>query len=165
MFRQAFINEIKFEGANTRKLLERVPLNDPAWLPHEKSRNIEQLARHVANLYPWVNYIINHDEVDFSKGAPLPAMPETKTTESLLSHYDEKLTEAIASLENASDEDMMNMFSMKAGDKVLSSFPKAAAIRNLALNHLVHHRAQLGVYLRLLDIPIPGMYGPSADEK
>ncbi len=165
MFRQAFINEIKFEGANTRKLLERVPLNDPAWVPHEKSRNIEQLARHVANLYPWVTYIVNNDEVDFSKGGALPTMPETKTTEALLAHFDEKLDEAVKALENASDEEMMKTFSMKAGDKVLSSFPKAAAIRNLGLNHLVHHRGQLGVYLRLLDIPIPGMYGPSADEK
>ncbi len=165
MFRQAFINEIKFEGANTRKLLERVPLNNPAWLPHEKSRNIEQLARHVANLYSWVTYIVKHDDVDFSKGPALPPMPETKTTESLLSHYDETLAEAIASLENTTDEEMMKMFSMKNGETVLRSLPKAGAIRNIGLNHLVHHRAQLGVYLRLLDIPIPGMYGPSADEK
>jgi uncharacterized damage-inducible protein DinB len=92
-------------------------------------------------------------------------MPETKTTESLLSHYEEKLAEAIASLENTTDEELMKTFSMKNGETVLRSFPKAAAIRNLALNHLVHHRGQLGVYLRLLDIPIPGMYGPSADEK
>jgi len=165
MFRDAFINEINFEGANTRKLLERVPLNDPDWTPHERSRNIEQLARHVANLYSWIPVIINQEEIDFSKGSPVPPMPEIKTNEALISYFDLKLKEALTSLENTTDEDLGKIFTMRSGEKVLRSFPKAAAIRNMALNHLVHHRGQLGVYLRLMDIPIPGMYGPSADEK
>ncbi len=165
MFKQAFENELKFEGASTRKLLERVPFEDPKWHPHEKSRNIDQLAKHVANIYNWIPVIISKDEVDFSKGSPFAALPELKSNEDLVSFYDQALSNATNALENTSDEELAKTFVMRNGEHVVMSFPKAAAIRNLSFNHLVHHRGQLGVYLRLLDIPIPGMYGPSADEQ
>ena len=159
------IDELKTDGANTHKLLERVPLNQPEWNPHHKSRNIEQLAKHVANLYSWVPLIMTQDQVDFGKGSPFPAMPEMKSAIELTEYFDRKLSAAIEVLGNANDDDMNKPFAMKIGEKTINVLSKAAAIRNIALNHLVHHRAQLGVYLRLLDVPIPGMYGPSADEQ
>jgi uncharacterized damage-inducible protein DinB len=164
MLKQAFINEIKHEGANTRKLLERVPMDEPGWQPHERSRNIDQLAKHVANIYNWVPYILSHDEIDFGKGGFWPPFPGMKSAEELAQFLDQAKSSAIHALENASEEDLMKNITMRRGETVMNTLPKAAAIRNLALNHLVHHRAQLGVYLRLQDIPIPGMYGPSADE-
>ena len=165
MFKQAFENELKFEGASTRKLLERVPFENPKWHPHAKSRDIDALAKHVANIYNWIPLIISKDDVDFSKGSMFPPFPEMKSNEDLLKFYDETLENASKALENTTDEELTKTFSMKNGEHVVRSFPKAAAIRNLSFNHLVHHRGQLGVYLRLLDIPIPGMYGPSADEQ
>src|SRR5665213_438049 len=165
MFKQAFINELKHEGANTRKMLERVPFENPTWQPHEKSKNMEQLARHVANTYNWIPYIINHDEIDFAKGGMIPPVPDIKSTEELVNFYDKTLASVIESVQNANEEDLMKPLTMRRGEQVFSTMPKAASIRNLALNHVVHHRGQLGVYLRLNDIPVPGMYGPSADEQ
>jgi uncharacterized damage-inducible protein DinB len=164
MYLKAIIAEIKHEGANTHKLLERVPLDHFDWLPHNKSRNIDQLAKHVANIYNWIPFILSHDEIDFAKGGFFPPIPEMKSAEDLTAFFDNALTSAIKALENTSDEELMNPITMRRGEMVMNTLPKAACIRNLALNHLVHHRAQLGVYLRLLDIPIPGMYGPSADD-
>jgi uncharacterized damage-inducible protein DinB len=163
MLKEAFINEIKHEGANTRKMLERVPFENPGWQPHEKSRNMEALARHVANIYNWIPYIVNHDEIDFAKGA-IPPLPDIKSSQELVSFYDKSLISVLDSVQNTNDEDLMKPFVMRRGDQIFSTMPRAVTIRNMALNHLVHHRGQLGVYLRLNDVPVPGMYGPSADE-
>jgi len=165
MLKQAFINELKFEGASTRKMLERVPYSDTKWQPHEKSSNINQLSKHVANIYNWIPLIISRDEVDFGKGSPFPPLPDLKSNEELIKFYDLAFKSASDAIENTSDEELSKPIKLRNGEHILRSLPKAAAIRNLSLNHLVHHRAQLGVYLRLLNIPIPGMYGPSADEK
>jgi uncharacterized damage-inducible protein DinB len=161
--KKALINEIKHEAAGTRKILERVPLDKLTWKPHEKSSDLRRLAKHVASIYSWVTRALTTNEMDFAKGRPAPA-PDFNTMEELLAILDNNVAQALKDLEDAAPETFMETWTMREGDKIYLTIPKAAVIRNMALNHLVHHRGQLSVYLRLLDIPIPGLYGPTADE-
>jgi uncharacterized damage-inducible protein DinB len=161
--KKAFINEINHEAANTRKVLERIPLDKLTWKPHEKSSDLLRLAKHVASIYSWVSRALTTNEMDFSKGRPAPA-PDFNTTEELLAILDKHVSQALKDIENASPETFMEMWTMRDGDKIYFTIPKAAVIRNMSLNHLVHHRGQLSVYLRLLNVPVPGLYGPTADE-
>jgi uncharacterized damage-inducible protein DinB len=160
--KRALLNELKHESASTRKMLERVNYEKGTWKPHEKSNTLEGLAKHVANIPAWVKRITDADEFNFAGGFT-PAPPVTNTEE-LLALHDSKVKEATESLEKISEEDLSKPFSLKNGEHVISTLPKAALMRSFAFNHLVHHRGQLSVYLRLLDIPVPGMYGPSADD-
>ena len=162
-FSKAFINEIKHEAAGTRKVLERVPLDKLSWKPHDKSTDLQRLAKHVASIYSWVSRALTTDEMDFAKGRPAP-VPDFKTTEELLAILDNNVAQAIKDLEAAAPETFMQMWTMREGEKIYLTIPKAAVIRNMALNHAVHHRGQLSVYLRLLNVPLPGLYGPTADE-
>lgn len=159
---QALIAELQMEAASTRKLLERVPTEKNEWQPHAKSMSLGRLASHVAELPGWTTMTMNTDELDFAKFDYAPNVNLTK--EELLAVHDKNVSEAIATLENAKDEDFHKMWTMRNGEKVYFTLPKAVVLRTWSYNHCYHHRAQLGVYLRLLDIPIPGMYGPSADE-
>jgi uncharacterized damage-inducible protein DinB len=158
-----FINEIKHESAGTRKLLERVPMDKLTWKPHDKSSTLMSLARHVANLNSFVTRTLSSDEWDVT--APAPPPQEIRTNDDLVSLLDTRVKEAIAALEGAKPEAFAQMWTMRAGDKVYFTIPKSAVIRNLALNHAVHHRGQLTVYLRMLNVPLPGLYGPTADEQ
>jgi uncharacterized damage-inducible protein DinB len=159
--KDAFIAEMKHESVMTKKILERVPMDKKDWKPHEKSMTLGKLASHIADIPHWVSDIINIDEFDFHVHyKPMIA----STMEELMSLYQEKLDGAIADLEKMNDEDLNKMWLVRGGDKVFFNLPKAAAIRGWGFSHLFHHRGQLSVYLRLLDVPIPGMYGPSADE-
>lgn len=160
---EAFIAELKQEAASTRKLLERVPMDKPDWKPHEKSTKLGNLALHVAELPGWVPVSLDQDELDFATFEYKPVIP--KTTEELLSVHDKNVEKALKCLENASDGKFMENWTMRMGEKVYFTMPKAAVVRSFSYNHLYHHRAQLGVYLRLLDIPLPGLYGPTADEQ
>jgi uncharacterized damage-inducible protein DinB len=163
-FSTPLINELQFEAANTRKMLGRVPFDKPEWAPHSKSALLLGLARHVARLPEWIPYIIEHDEIDVSK-SPFPPYPDMEKVEDLIAYFDQNVKQAEDALETAPDEDFMKPFTMRMGDHIIFTLPKAAVLRNMAFNHLVHHRGQMSVYLRLLDVPVPGMYGPSADEK
>ncbi len=160
----ALINEIKHEGASTRRMLERIPTDKLNWKPHDKSRELMNIAKHVANIYTWVPRAINNSEYDMAK-TPVPPAPDFKTTEELLSLLDKNVNEAIKHLEDTSTEALSEPWTFRHGEKVFFTLPKAAVIRNMALNHTVHHRGQLSVYLRMLNVPVPGMYGPSADEQ
>jgi uncharacterized damage-inducible protein DinB len=155
--------EIKHEAANTRKILARVPLDKLTWKPHDKSMDLQKLAKHVASIPIWVSRAITTDEMDFAKGRPAPA-PDFKTTEELLAIFDHSVNQAIKDVEATSNETFMKSWTMRDGEKVYMTMPKAAVVRQMALNHAVHHRGQLSVYLRLLNVPVPGMYGPTADE-
>ncbi len=161
--KDALIAELKNEGANTRKMLERVPQDKYAWKPHEKSMTIGRLASHIAEIPVWINRTLAADEFDF---ATLPAVRNTyENTAALLKVFDDKQAEAIAALENATDEILNCKFTLLRGGQVVFAMPKKVLIRNFGFNHVIHHRGQLSVCLRLLDVPVPGMYGPSADEK
>lgn len=161
--KNAFINEIKHEAASTRKMLERVPLDKLTWKPHEKSATLQSLAKHVASIFSWVSRALTTDELDFAKGRPAP-VPDFTSTEQLLEILDSSVSQALKDLETATPELFGKTWTMRNGGQVMLSLPKAAVIRNLALNHMIHHRGQLSVYLRLLDVPLPGLYGPTADE-
>ena len=159
---QSFIEELKHEAASTKKMLERIPVDKFDWKPHEKSRTLGLLAAHVAELPGFLNSILTMDELDFAKGEYKAYHP--KTPEELMDLFQERLDEAIETLQNTGDEKMQANFTLRSGAHVIASLPRIIAVRSMALNHIVHHRGQISVYLRLLDIPVPGMYGPSADE-
>ncbi len=153
--------EFDHEMANTRKTLERIPEDKFDWKPHEKSFSLHELAAHLAEIPQWTGVTVNMDVFDMDEGYER-VVPETKAD--ILAHFDEKVAEARAVLEGASAEDLSATWSMKSGGEVMFSMPKGAVLRSFIFNHNVHHRAQLGVYLRLLDVPVPAIYGPSADE-
>lgn len=153
--------EFDHEMANTRKTLERIPEDKFDWKPHEKSFTLHQLAGHLAEIPQWTGVTVNMDVFDMDEGYER-VIPETK--DEILAHFDKKVAEARAVLEGASAEDLSATWSMKSGGEITFSMPKAAVLRSFIFNHNVHHRAQLGVYLRLLDVPVPAIYGPSADE-
>jgi uncharacterized damage-inducible protein DinB len=163
MLNQPFIAELKQEAGSTKRILERVPEDKFEWKPHEKSTTLGRLATHVAELPGFLNSILIMDEFDFAKGDYKPSF--TKTSEELMNVFQEKIDEVVKTLENTSDEKLQQNFTIRNGDHIFPSLPRIVAIRSMALNHLIHHRGQLAVYLRLLDVPVPGLYGPSADEK
>ncbi|MCW3114636.1 MAG: hypothetical protein JWR18_3032 [Segetibacter sp.] len=162
MLNQSFISELKHEAGSTKRILERVPEGKFDWKPHEKSMTLGRLAAHVAELPGFLNSILTMDDFDFAKGHYKPSFP--KTPEELMNVFQEKLDEVVQTLENTSDEKMHLNFTLRSGEHVIASIPRMVAVRSMALNHLIHHRGQIAVYLRLLDIPVPGLYGPSADE-
>ena len=162
--KDAFIAEIKHEAALTKKILEKVPLDKKDWKPHEKSMSIGRLATHIAENSKWASDIATIDDFDFL--ARYNFNPHIAgSTEELLSIFQTHLDNAVNDLSNMSDEDFAKPWVVRRGEQVMFNTPKKVAIRGWALSHMIHHRGQLSVYLRLLDVPVPGMYGPSADEK
>lgn len=162
MMNQILIPELKHEAASTRKMLERVPAESWDWKPHEKSMALGRLASHVATIPAWMTITLTTGELDFAKGDYKP--PVATSTENLLEIFDESYQTALQHLETASDETLRGNWSLLNGGHHLFTMPRMAALRSFVMNHLIHHRGQLSVYLRLLGIPVPGMYGPSADD-
>lgn len=160
---RGLIGELKNEGASTRKMVERVPTDKLDWRPHEKSMTLGRLATHIAELPIWIPRLIESNEWDGTKTPHVTAKCET--TESIVRLFDETLQKAMEALNSLSDESMNLVWTMRRGEYIIFHAPRKVALRSLAFNHIYHHRGQLSVYLRLLDIPVPGMYGPSADEK
>ena len=162
-FNTALIGELKHEAASTRKILERIPADKLSWRPHDKSMQLGRLAKHVAELNLWVARIINSDEFDFATANFNNDVPEN--VGQILSIFDEKIAEATGALETVTDDALNTKWLVKRGGHVMFELPKKVALRSFAYNHIYHHRGQLSVYLRLLDVSVPGMYGPSADER
>ncbi len=160
---KALISEIEHEAANTKKMLERVPADKFDWQPHPKSMTLKQLATHIANLSGMTGKIITTKNLDLADSSI--KKPEINSTQDLLKELEEGTSQTLNALKSVKDEDLNENWIMRRGDHIIINIPKAAAIRNMGLSHLYHHRAQLGVYLRLLDVPVPGMYGPSSDDK
>jgi uncharacterized damage-inducible protein DinB len=160
----SLLMELKHEAGNTRKMLERVPYDNPTWKPHDKSSTLASLAAHIARLPVWVERIITKDEFDVTAPNAFPKVETPKTSKELLDIFDTNIAVVSKYLEQASDETLMKPWTFRMGDKVFFTLPRIAAIRDMAFSHSYHHRGQLSVYLRLLNVPIPGMYGPSADE-
>jgi uncharacterized damage-inducible protein DinB len=159
---EVLLMEFEREADKTRKMLERVPLDKSDWKPHEKSFTLGRLASHVAELSSWVDVTLNQDELDFSKMDYKPVVAET--TEELLKIFDDNREKAVKTLKDATDEKLMSDWTMRDGDTVFFTAPKIGVLRDFVLNHTIHHRAQLGVYLRMNDVPLPQMFGPTADE-
>jgi len=159
---QALSAELKMEAANTRKIMERVPCERNDWKPHEKSMKLGNLANHICDLPGWVTMVISTSELDLAARDYKPVIPAT--TEELLAHHDKTLQTALDTLANTADDVMSQPWTLRRGDHIMFSMPKAVVIRSMALSHMYHHRGQLSVYLRLLDVPVPGMYGPSSDD-
>ena len=160
---QAMIAEMKHEAANTRKVLERVPVDQFGWKPHDKSMSLGRLATHIAELSSWPAMIIETDELNFAAREYKANVAES--TEALLNLFDENVAKALATLETVSDETLMKQWTLRNGDHIILQQPKVVVIRSMCSNHVYHHRGQLTVYLRLLDIHVPGIYGPSADDR
>lgn len=160
---ESFIAELEMEAASTMRLLERVPLNKASWKPHEKSMSLGRLATHIAEIPGWNSVTLDQDELDFATMDYKPTV--AASTEELLGILNENVQKAMASLKNAPDARFMENWTMRMGDIIYLTLPKIAVLRSFSYNHWYHHRGQLGVYLRLLDVPLPGIYGPTADEQ
>jgi uncharacterized damage-inducible protein DinB len=150
------------EAKTTRRLLERVPEASFGWKPHEKSMTLGRLAAHVAELPELVIPALTRDELDFAAGDFKPFEPQS--TAELLEKFDRNISAAVEALRRQPDDRMGEKWKLRSGDRVLFEMPRAMVVRFVGLNHVVHHRGQLSVYLRLLDVPLPSIYGPSADE-
>lgn len=156
------VGELKLEGATTRKVLERIPFDKFDYKPHERSMTMGRLAVHVAEMAGWVNEIVTKPELDFATMDYKPFAPQS--TAELVEFFDKILADAAAALENTTDETLLEDWSLRNGETIYFTQPRIQVLRGMAFNHIVHHRGQLSVYLRLNDIPVPGLYGPSADE-
>ncbi|NTV73404.1 MAG: damage-inducible protein DinB [Holophaga sp.] len=162
---QALLPEFEHEIAGVRRVLERIPVEHLEYRPHPKSMTLGQLANHLATMPGWIVSTLSRTELDFALPETRALMPEPSTTiEGLLSTLDAGREEASKALAKASDADFQVTWSGKADGKVLFAMPRIAVVRGFVLNHAIHHRAQATVYLRMLDVPVPALYGPSADE-
>lgn len=158
----SLVKEMKNEAATTRKMLAAIPNDKFDWQPHPKSMTIRRLATHIGELPSWVTMVLNTSELDFEQNPY--AVPVINNTTDLLAYFESNLATGLADLEKATDADLEPDWTLRSGDQVYSVDSKAEVLR-MSYCQIVHHRAQLGVYLRLLDVPIPGSYGPSADEQ
>jgi len=161
----ALLPEYDHELATTRIVLERLPEHKYGWKPHPKSMSMGDLATHLSNLPQWAAMTMAADDLDLAPGGvPVKQDPAVKTRAELLEKFDKNVSEGRAAIAAADDASMMKSWSLKMNGATLMTMPKAAVLRSWVMNHVVHHRAQLAVYLRLNDVAVPAMYGPSADE-
>ncbi len=161
-FIEALKNELKEEVIGTRKMLALVPTDKLAWKPHARSMKMQDLAIHIADLPKWISLGLLTDELDF---ATTPYNPKDCTTGAeLVAYFNENVEKAMTDFDNSKEKVLEEMWTLRNGSAIYAKHTKLETIRH-AYSQMVHHRAQLGVYLRLLDIPIPGVYGPSADDQ
>ena len=162
----SLLPEFDQEIAGARRTLERVPADRFDWKPHPKSGTMGWLAGHLANIPSWATLTINQDTLDLAPGGkPMDQPPPPADTADLVATLDRRAAEARAAIAGASDAELMKPWTLLSNGQTLMTLPKVAVLRSFVMNHLIHHRAQLGVYLRLNDIPVPSIYGPSADER
>ena len=159
---KSIIAELKHESATTRKTLQRVPANMFNWQPHPKSMSLRRLASHLTDIHQWPVIMMNKTEYDFLTGGF--KLGNYETTESLVEDFDDTVSKTIQVLEDASDEMLDQPWTLRRGEHIIFTIPRKQVLRTMFMNHIIHHRGQLSVYLRLLDIPVPSIYGPSADE-
>jgi uncharacterized damage-inducible protein DinB len=157
----ALLPEFDHEMTTTRKVLERVPEDKFDWKPHAKSFSVGELATHVANLPTWGTETLTKSEIDLAGGQRVAALASKAE---LMAAFDRNVAATRAALTGKTDAELLAIWSLKRGGKTLFSMPKTAVLRSFVLSHLIHHRGQLSVYLRLLDVAVPSIYGPSADE-
>ena len=158
---QSLLKELGQEAQTTRKMLSLVPANKYDWQPHPKSMTVRRLATHLAELPGWITLTLNTDELDFATNPYKEEVIHNNTE--LMAYFENQLASGKARLEQSSDDELFQPWTMRSGDQVYFTSPKSEMLRTTYCQ-IVHHRAQLGVFLRLLDVPIPGSYGPSYDE-
>lgn len=160
-FSETLLPEFDQEMANTRKILQAMPDGDFTWKPHPKSMALGRLASHVAEMPSWAEHTVNFEKLVITPDMkPLNAATKAE----LLEAFENFVVPARAAIAGASDEHLLKTWELEYGGHILMSMPRIAVLRSVVMNHMIHHRGQLSVYLRLKDVPIPGMYGPSADE-
>jgi len=165
-YKDALLAEFDMEMASTRRTLERVPDDKFDWKPHTKSGTLGWMAGHVANLPHWAVMTMQQDSLDLAPaGGQGYVSPKPVNRKELLELFDKNRAEARAALAAGDDAAFAKPWALLMGGKQLFSEPRAAVIRRMVLNHSIHHRGQLTMYLRLLDVPVPALYGPSADEQ
>ncbi|TYP74488.1 DinB family protein [Paenibacillus methanolicus] len=163
MAKQLIIGDAKQELAATRRILERLPEEHLAWKPHEKSMALGGLATHLVNLLNWQIAIVQYPEFDLST---VPNRREALASrEDVLAEFDANVVRLEQLIADCDETKLGEEWTLRSGDHIILRQPRATALRTFGFSHMVHHRAQLGVYLRLLDIPVPGVYGPTADEE
>lgn len=156
--------EFDREMANTRRTLERVPDDKLSWTPHPKSSSMGALASHIARLPGWGVLTIEDDSFDLAPGGVPARFPELGSSRELLETFDKNVADARSALAGATDEVLLAPWTLLSNGQTLWVMPRVAVLRGFVFSHTIHHRAQLGVYLRLNDLPVPSIYGPSADE-
>jgi uncharacterized damage-inducible protein DinB len=161
----SLLPEFDQEMAKTRTALERIPDDKFGWAPHEKSLSFMELANHLARLPEWGTATMTSESLDLDpeKGEFVPP-PPVETPEEVLKLFDQNVAELRSALEGTGDEEFLQSWTLLNGGQELFTMPRIAVIRGMILNHIVHHRGQITVYLRLNDLPVPALYGPSADE-
>lgn len=158
---QFFLKQFDDEAKTTRKMLSIVPDDKYDWKPHPKSMAIRNLATHIAELPTWIPMALNTSELDFATSPYNPVM--INSTKELLNYFEKNLTDGRAALKSAKEEQLSDEWTLRNGKDIYSTSPKSEVLR-MVFSQIIHHRAQMGVFLRLLDVPIPGSYGPSADD-
>jgi uncharacterized damage-inducible protein DinB len=162
---QPLLMEFEREMGNTRRALERIPESTFAWRPHPRSNTMGWLVSHIANIPHWAVATLTRESFDVQPpGTETYTMPEARTSVELMQTFDKNVAECRTALAVATDEQLMAPWSLLKGGETMFSMPRIAVLRGMIMNHLVHHRGQLTVYQRMNDIPVPSLYGPSADE-
>ncbi|HKS26252.1 MAG TPA: DinB family protein [Pyrinomonadaceae bacterium] len=162
---EMILMEFDNEMAGTRRTLERVPEDRLDWKPHEKSTAMGDLATHLANIPTWAVHALKKDSLDIAPvDGPPPRVEPAQSRQELLERFDSAVRDARTAINEASNEELMQPWSLLRGGTAVMTLPRVGVLRGFVMNHTIHHRAQLGVYLRLNDIPVPSIYGPSADE-
>lgn len=164
--RDVLLPEYEHEMAQTRKALARVPMERASWKPHEKSMALGYLASHIADMPQWMVHTVEQDELDMvpEKGKPY-TVPTHETRDELLEAFDRNVAAGRAALETLEDAALPQIWTLKLEGEIVFKQPRIVVLRSMVMNHIVHHRGQLSVYLRLLGVPVPALYGPSADER
>jgi uncharacterized damage-inducible protein DinB len=158
--------EFDQEMATTRRVLERCPEDKFGWRPHAKSFTMADLATHIVDMASWMASVATKDSFDFAPpGAPPYKREAARTRAELLERFDQAVAAARAALAGVTDESLEKPWTLLTGGRAILTAPRYSVLRVFAMNHLLHHRGQLSVYLRLSDAPVPSIYGPSADEK
>ena len=160
---QGLMAEFDHEASTTRKLLELIPDAKLSWKPHDKSFTLAQLSGHLATIPEWGQAILADDHFDLVKGAEAGQPPPPATTAEVLQRFDSSIAQFRSTAEGVDEKGLMAPWQLRKGDEVLMEMPRVACARSFIMNHIVHHRGQLTVYLRMLDVPLPSVYGPTAD--
>jgi uncharacterized damage-inducible protein DinB len=166
-FKDTILSEYDMEMDNTRRTLERVPDDKFSWKPHEKSGTLGWMATHIANIPHWGKMTMEQDSLNLAPdgGGPAFVPPKPANREEVLEIFDKNRTQARAALAAANDAAFAKPWALLMGERELFREPRSAVLRRMVFNHIIHHRGQLTVYLRLLNVPVPALYGPSADEQ
>jgi uncharacterized damage-inducible protein DinB len=154
--------ELAHEGATTRRLLERLPQDRLDWQPHQKSMTLGRLATHIAEIPGWVGSIVEKDEFDVGASGYVP--PTVGSVAEIIAMFDKNVATAAETLKRQSNDRLLAKWQLKKNGQLVVEMPRLGMVRSFLMNHLIHHRGQLSVYLRLQNVPLPSIYGPTADE-